>query len=235
MTTPLDRPVWAALSGPQKTLSMGTDRARAYLAAIGPLAATSDDGPEALSDLALLVAERQVLILLQATLPPVPRGCRADAIIDAVQMVATKRVDLPDPVDVIALADQDAPDMLSLAKLTAPGPFGPQTHILGQFYGIRIDGRLAAMAGERMCFSGHAEMSGVCTHPDFRGRGLALRLCSKVTERILARGDRPFLHVRAFNSGAIKLYERLGFAVRQSFGVMQLVPENEKAAPQHRL
>ena len=226
MTTPLDRPIWAALSGPQRALATGTDRALAYPAAIGPLAATRDETPEALADLARLVAERHSLVLLQAQVPPVPDGCRAEMIADAVQMVATDRLSLPDPGDVIALGDDDAPEMLALAQLTAPGPFAPRTHTLGQFYGVRIDGRLVAMAGERMCFPSHAEMSGVCTHPDFRGSGLALRLSAKVIGRILARGERPFLHVRVKNTGAIRVYERLGFAIRQSFTVMQLVPEN---------
>ena len=228
MTTPLDRPIWAALSGPQIGISRGTDRARAYPAEIGPLAACRDDTPEALADLAQLVAERQTLVLLQAGMPSVPKGCRVEMTIDAVQMVATGYVDLPDPGEVIALGDDDAPEMLALAKLTAPGPFAPRTHTLGQFYGIRIDGRLAAMAGQRMRFSGYGELSGVCTHPDFRGLGLAMRLSAKVVALIRARGEQPFLHVRAHNTNAISVYERLGFTIRQAFTVMQLVPDNEK-------
>lgn len=221
---PLDRPIWAALSGPQRRVSVGTDRARAYRSDIGPLAATCDDTPEALADLAQLVAERQTLVLLQAQTPPLPDGCRADMVADAVQMTVTGHPDLPDPGELVPLGDADAPEMLALAKLTAPGPFGPRTHTLGQFFGVRIDGRLAAMAGERMCFPGHAELSGVCTHPDFRGSGLALRLSAKVLGRILDRGERPFLHAYAHNQGAIRVYERLGFTIRQSFKVIKLVP-----------
>jgi predicted GNAT family acetyltransferase len=84
---------------------------------------------------------------------------------------------------------------------------------MGEFWGIRIDGRLASMAGERMRPPGHTEVSGVCTHPDFRGRGLARRLSAYVTARILARGERPFLHAWKTNEAAIGLYERLGYAV----------------------
>lgn len=232
MTTPLDRPIWAALSGPQIGLSTGTDRARAYPAEIGPLAAICDDTPEALADLARLVAARQTLVLLQAGVPPVPKGCRVEMTADAVQMVATGSGELPDPGpdpgEVVALGDDDAAEMLALAKLTAPGPFAARTHTLGQFYGIRIDGRLAAMAGQRMRFAGYGEMSGVCTHPDFRGLGLAMRLSAKVINIIRASGEQPFLHVRAQNTNAIRVYERLGFTIRQAFTVMQLAPENKQ-------
>jgi ribosomal protein S18 acetylase RimI-like enzyme len=222
---PLDRPVWSALSDRQQSVSVGTTRARAFDRDIGPLAASMDDSEATLADLAAIVADRGMLILLQADPSPVPAGCRADMVADAVQMVATDRLHLPDPGEVVALGDADAPEMLALAQLTAPGPFGPRTHGLGQFYGVRIDGRLAAMAGERMSLAGYREVSGVCTHPDFRGRGLAMRLCAKVISQIVVRGERPFLHAYASNTGAISVYEKLGFAIRCPFSVMKLVPD----------
>ena len=223
---PLDRPIWAALSGPHRQVSIGTERARAYAADIGPLAATLDETPETLADLAELVANRGALILLQAHAPKIPTGCRADLVAEAVQMVATDQLNLPDPGEVITLGDTDAPDMLALAQLTAPGPFAARTHTLGRFFGMRVDGRLVAMAGERMHFQGYTEVSGVCTHPDFRGAGLAMRLCAKVIEGIVRRGERPFLHAFAGNMGAIRVYERLGFQIRQRFTVTKLVPES---------
>ncbi len=230
--TLLDRPIWAALSSLQNDIAIGTDRARAYPAEIGPLAAVCNDTPEALADLARLVAARQTLVLLQAGKPPVPPGCRVEMTADAVQMIATGSGELPDPGsdsgEIVALGEDDAAEMLALAKLTAPGPFAARTHTLGQFYGIRIDGRLAAMAGQRMRFAGYGEMSGVCTHPDFRGLGLAMRLSAKVINIIRARGEQPFLHVRSQNTNAIRVYERLGFTIRQAFTVMQLVPENRQ-------
>lgn len=222
---PLDRPVWGALSDRQQSVSMGTPRARAFHPEIGPLATSMDDSAGALADLGALVRDRGVLYLLQAELSPVPPGCRADMVADAVQMVATDQLHLPDPGEVVALGDADAPEMLALAQLTAPGPFGPRTHTLGQFYGVRIDGRLAAMAGERMSLTGYGEVSGVCTHPDFRGQGLAMRLCAQVIGQIIARGERPFLHAYASNTGAISVYDKLGFAIRRPFTVMKLVPD----------
>ena len=120
------------------------------------------------------------------------------------------------------LGDADAADMLALARLTEPGPFLERTHTMGRFLGIRIEGRLAAMAGERMRFPGYTEVSGVCTHPDFRGRGLARRLSAAAAVAIEARGERPFLHAWRSNRSAIALYESLGFELRAEVNVAVL-------------
>src|SRR6201998_2534210 len=95
--------------------------------------------------------------------------------------------------DMLTLGRSGGPEVLALARLTEPGPFLERTHVRGSFLGIRIGGRLAAMAGERMRFPGYTEVSGVCTHPDFRGRGLARRLSAAVAARIEARGEQSFL------------------------------------------
>jgi predicted GNAT family acetyltransferase len=124
--------------------------------------------------------------------------------------------------DIRMLTNDDAPEMLALATLTEPGPFLERTHTMGTFLGIRIEGRLAAMAGERMRFPGYTEVSGVCTHPDFRGRGLARYLSAAVVARVEARGDRAFLHAWKTNHVAIALYEGLGFKVRAEVNVAVL-------------
>lgn len=124
--------------------------------------------------------------------------------------------------DIVPLTDADAPQMLALAKLTEPGPFLTRTHAMGRFLGVRIDGRLAAMAGERMRFPGYTEVSGVCTHPDFRGRGLARRLSAAVAKNIERRDQRPFLHAWRSNTAAIALYEALGFELRTEVNVSVL-------------
>lgn len=118
--------------------------------------------------------------------------------------------------DFTDLTDDDAGEMLALATLTVPGPYAAKTNRLGGFVGIRRDGRLLAMAGERMKPGRHTEVSGVCTHPDHRGRGYAGFLMRLVAARILARGEEPFLHCYASNAGAIALYRRLGFEPHQS-------------------
>jgi predicted GNAT family acetyltransferase len=104
--------------------------------------------------------------------------------------------------------------MLALATLTRPGPFRARTHTLGRFIGIRDSGRLIAMAGERLKLDGFVEISAVCTHPDYRGRGYGGALMKMVGKRILSEGDTPFLHTYADNTVAIALYRRLGFEVR---------------------
>jgi predicted GNAT family acetyltransferase len=134
-------------------------------------------------------------------------------------------------VDIVALSDRDAADMLALATLTEPGPFLPRTHHMGRFFGIRIDGRLAAMAGERFHFPGYTEVSAVCTHPDFRGRGLARRLSRHVAAGIAARGETAFLHAWKSNDAAIALYRSLGFRWRCDVNVAVLRRQMEGLVP----
>lgn len=105
--------------------------------------------------------------------------------------------------------------MLELVELTRPGPFMDRTVELGTYLGIRHEGRLVAMAGERMRPAGWSEISAVCTHPDHRGRGLAGRLIRAVAAAVRERGDSPFLHAAAENTGAVRLYESMGFTLRR--------------------
>lgn len=136
---------------------------------------------------------------------------------------------LEHPATDLGAADADA--MMELTSLTRPGPFLPGTQRLGRFVGIRIDGRLAAMAGERLKPGHWTEVSAVCTHPDFRGRGLAAQLSSLVVERILARGERPFIHAFADNRRAIRLYQALGFTTRCEMSVLGLRRGGEGREP----
>jgi predicted GNAT family acetyltransferase len=112
--------------------------------------------------------------------------------------------------------------MIALAELTEPGPFRARTHELGQFWGIRREGRLVAMAGERMKLPGFTELSGVCVHPDWRGHGFARDLSAFVAGAIAARGETPFLHVFADNRAAIRLYEQLGFTARREMAIQAI-------------
>lgn len=220
---PLDRPIWHALTTRQAHLAKGAGRALRYRSDHAIFAAAQDDTPESLTALSTLIHTHGPAILLQAEAPEVPGTTIAKAAL-GLQMVA-ETIAAPDPLpDLLELGDADAPEMLALATLTEPGPFFTQTHRLGGFIGIRREGRLIAMAGERMKLTGYTEVSGVCTHPDFRGQGLAGALMRTVAARVLAAGETPFLHAYADNKGAIALYETLGFRPRREMAVRFLTP-----------
>ena len=220
---PLDRPVWASLTTYHAPLSEGDELARRFVPDVNLFAATVDDSPAALAALAKLVGSRETIFLAQVAEIVIPSGFEVAKLTKGVQMVAARSVS-PGATreDIRVLTDEDAPEMLALARLTEPGPFLTRTHAMGTFRGIRIDGRLAAMAGERMRFPGYTEVSGVCTHPDFRGRGLARCLSAAVTTRIEARGEQAFLHAWKSNHAAISLYEGLGFELRTEVNVAVL-------------
>ncbi|MBV8036275.1 GNAT family N-acetyltransferase [Roseateles sp.] len=216
----LDRPVWASLRH-QPHWAIGDERARRFRADINRFAATPDESAASLTALADLVQAGDDAVFL-AQVPPiaVPPGLMVAKQALGVQMVAERRLAPDDEVQL--LGDADAAEMLALATLTEPGPFLPRTHTMGRFIGIRIAGRLAAMAGERMRFPGHVEVSGVCTHPDFRGLGLARRLSAAVTADIQRRGEQAFLHAWATNTAAIALYDSLGFVQRATVNIAVL-------------
>jgi predicted GNAT family acetyltransferase len=190
---------------------------------INAFASARDDSTEALAALAALVAPGEVVFILQVPAIPLPPGFVVRKSAPGVQMLAERPLEAADQAETcIALGDADAPEMLALAQLTQPGPFFARTHTMGRFIGVRIGGVLAAMAGERMRFPGFTEVSGVCTHPDFRGRGLARRLSLVVAARIAQRAEQPFLHAWSSNAAAISLYGQLGFRHRAEVNVLAL-------------
>jgi predicted GNAT family acetyltransferase len=214
MAHTLDRPAWNALTGPHAALAEGGALARRYPPDIVPFAASRDDSAESLAALAALPRPDQVMVLVETHVPAVPPGLVAVRSGQITQMILART---PAPVAderIEPLGEADAAEMLALARLTEPGPFTLKAQALGTFFAIRIDGRIAAMAGERMKHEGFAELSGVCAHPDFRGRGLARLLSVFVTHRILARGETPFLHAWDNNRPAITLYETIGYELR---------------------
>lgn len=223
MTRSFDRPVWASLAF-APGLAEGGDRAKRYRRDVNLFASSRDDDDDAsLAALAELVAEGDSVFVLQAQPIPLPRGMQALRRAQGVQMLATRPVAAePGAEAVVVLGDADAAAMLALAQLTEPGPFLARTHTMGRFVGIWSEGVLVAMAGERMRFEGGTEVSGVCVHPNFRGRGFARRLSSVVTHAIQQRGDQPFLHAWTTNAAAIALYESLGFEIRTEMQVAVL-------------
>jgi predicted GNAT family acetyltransferase len=212
---PLDRPVWNALTTRQADLACGDARALRFEPSHGPFAAAADASPGSLAALGALVPAEGQLWTVEAEAMPTPAGVVAVRSTVLHQMVAAAVAPPAPAFDIVRLTENDAPAMLALATLTKPGPFFARTHRLGGFVGVKQDGRLVAMAGERMKADGFTEVSGVCTHPDHRGRGYAAALMRSVSHRILDRGESPFLHVYPDNAGAIALYEALGFRLRR--------------------
>lgn len=211
---PLDRPVWSALTSRQSGLARGGARALRFDPDYALFAAAADASPESTTALGALNVSPNGMGLVEAGDMPLPAGAVVRAQAACVQMVAAALTPGGRDVAFEALGEADAADMLALATLTVPGPFFGKTHRLGDFIGVRVDGRLVAMAGERMRPDGFTEVSGVCTHPDFRGRGYAGALMRVVTQRILERGEQAFLHAYASHAATIALYEALGFRVR---------------------
>ncbi|MFO1012401.1 MAG: GNAT family N-acetyltransferase [Caulobacteraceae bacterium] len=213
----LDKPIWAALTTHQRALDRGDARARAFDARHAYFAAAPDASDESQEALSALIPPGGAIWLLETGAWPAPQGARYGGEPGpVVQMVATRFTPSAPHPQIEPLSDADAAEMTELVRLTEPGPWLERTHQLSPFLGIRRDGRLAAMAGERLHLDGYAEASAVCVHPDCQGQGLGAAMTRAIASRIVARGETPFLHCYAGNTGAIALYERLGFEPRRT-------------------
>jgi predicted GNAT family acetyltransferase len=205
-------PAYAALTGPHTGFAEVRGNVRVYPADIAPfLGLPLEPSEQDWSDTAALIGPDRVVAVKQPALV-VPDSFKVELEIDLVQFVAPSGLGVED-AELVVLGPDDVPQMLALTALTDPGPFRARTIELGTYLGLRYDGELIAMAGERYRLPGYTEISAVCTHPEHRGRGLATRLIRAVAAGIEQRGDRPFLHTGTSNLTAIRLYETLGFTV----------------------
>ncbi|MFD1981994.1 GNAT family N-acetyltransferase [Mesorhizobium newzealandense] len=215
----LDRPVWSALDTRHQALAQGGRLARRYPPSIAPFIATATDDAESLRALAALVSPGESVVMAQVDAVALPVELSAISTTAAVQMVAEAPLQAVADERVQRLTQDDAAEMLALASLTKPGPFTLGALSLGDFWGVKVEGRLVAMAGERMKQPGYTELSGVCSHPEFRGGGLGRLLSLFVANQIMARGEIPYLHAYASNAAAIGLYETIGFSLRSMMNV----------------
>ena len=207
----LDNIFWHALSGPQARFAAGNQAARRYARGFSPIVAFAD---QLRPDLPALAAfcEPDEDFYTEGWTGAAPATWQIK--VESTMLKMIWEADLPpadEAPDAVPLNAKHAPQALELAELTHPGPFGLRTIELGEYLGVFDGPRLIAMAGERSHAGMLREISGVCTHPDFQGRGLAKRLMLKLIRREMLRNETPFLHVMHANTGARRLYERMGF------------------------
>jgi len=213
MPHPLDNPVWASLTSRHASLARRAGRAVRYPADVAPFIAVGARDVEAANDVAGLVGPGERVIFVGPA-PSLPPDWHVEQSVDIAQMTCRERLEVIDGPDVRALTREHVPDMLALTALVYPHYFRRRTIEMGGYIGIYDGTVLAAMAGRRMHFDGHQEISAVCTHPDHVGRGYARRLIAMLTNEILDDGQLAFLHFSHENVRAKALYEQIGYAYR---------------------
>lgn len=213
----LDNAVWHALTGPLARFATGTPPALRFPDDVAPFGSLPDTVDDAAWNAARVAAGPGGIAVLFRNPLDAPPGWEVVARMPCAQMTYDRPAPPVGPeldAPPVTLGAGDAAEMQALVAATRPGPFGPRTHQLGRYVGVRDGGRLVAMAGERLRVPGATEISAVCTDPAYQRRGLAAALVSGLVGEILARGERPFLHVADDNHGARRVYEALGFTVR---------------------
>jgi ribosomal protein S18 acetylase RimI-like enzyme len=209
----LDNPVWHSLTTQHAGLALTADGAARYPAAIVPFAAVGEPSGRAADQLASLVDDAESVFVVGVA-PEPPPGWQLEPKKPVLQMVCNTRAkEVPGP-PVTEMTAEQVPDMVALTDLVFPGFFRERTLEMGRYFGIYRGSRLAAMAGERMRLDGYQELSAVCTHPDYTGRGYAQRLLGILCNSAFDRGFTPFLHVYADNSRAIGVYRHMSFVDR---------------------
>ncbi|KWS04380.1 Acetyltransferase [Lysobacter capsici AZ78] len=221
---PLDNPIWRSLRSRHQALAVGDARVARYPAQIAPFLGVAEDAADIEDLLPSLLPPGDTALLLART-PAVSTRWELRHITDLAQMICPEPIAVSPHDDTARIVELDAShrdDVLALTALVYPHYFRPHTMQLGRYFGIYHDGRLAAMAGERMGTDDYTELSAICTHPDFLGRGHARQLLIFLSNDNHARGRIPFLHVSHENPRAIGLYERNGYRMRRDIAFWSL-------------
>ncbi|MEO6315378.1 MAG: GNAT family N-acetyltransferase [Chitinophagaceae bacterium] len=217
----LDNPAWAALNRTQRQFSIGTDHAKRYRRGILPFAACAGGSAGSLETLDSFTAAGESLYIMGDQLPLLPAAWKITLELPCAQLwlnkeVASLPVDLPGMSTVVRLGETDRREMYELVNQVQPGYYDIDTPLLGRYVGIRKDGKLVAMAGERMRLTGFSELSAICTLPGYTGKGYAQQLISALSHTHARSKERSFLHVAISNERAIRLYQHMGFEQRRT-------------------
>jgi ribosomal protein S18 acetylase RimI-like enzyme len=212
----LDNMFWHALTGPQQEFGEGSDLARRYLTEVTPFSALPDEyGIENFAALRDVVGPGGTATLFRGDVK-LPANWEVLVQVDAVQMLARVNETLKVDSRVEVLGPDDVSSMLELTQREKPGPFLARTSELGVYLGVRSEGQLIAMAGQRAQTNEYVEISAVCTDGDFVGQGLARALVTAQIALISQVGRIPMLQASASNARAIAIYEDLGFRRRRT-------------------
>jgi ribosomal protein S18 acetylase RimI-like enzyme len=204
-------PVWHALHTRHREFAVEAGEACRYPADVAPFATVGNSSASAMRELASLLIAGESLWIFAEEYLAVPELKRFDTL-KCLQMVLPDEVKPPErDLDLVPLSAEDAPAMVALTDVAFPGFFRSRTYAMGSYFGVRAEGKLIAMGGERLKLDGYPEVSGVCTHPDHRGKGYATSLIWEVVRKHRRDGDVSWLHVASANRKAIELYHRMGF------------------------
>ncbi|HEY4323677.1 MAG TPA: GNAT family N-acetyltransferase [Mucilaginibacter sp.] len=216
MENVLDNPAWNALISGNRHLSFGSDQVRYFDKEVSPFAAFTENTIDNFRLLYELLPHNNPVLFVTPVETEIPMPWKVLQLIQGLQMVYdTSKTLIEASIDLTPLTHQHVPQMVALAKLTNPGPFAERTINFGHYMGVFENENLVAMAGQRLHPFNYAEISAVCTHPDHTGRGYARQLLLHQVNRIKAKSEIPYLHVRHDNDRAIKVYESLGFNTRR--------------------
>jgi GNAT superfamily N-acetyltransferase len=227
MTQLLDNPVWSSLTTQHASFAVKNQDAARYPPQVAPFVAVASRDASCLAQLEKIVNGGESVYVVGVA-PEFGTGWAVEHTGIIPQLVCEQRAPVragPEPVE---LTERNRSDMLALTALVFPGFFRPRTIEMGRYIGIYHGRVLAAMAGERMRLDGYQEISGVCTHPEFLGRGYAQRLVGLMTNAVLDRGVTPFLHVHRENTRALSVYEHLGYRVRTELGLWSVTRDRSR-------
>ena len=220
----LDNPAWNSLNTTHKQLGKIGEKAAVYNPQISVIGAVKESTLDSYTELGTLTTPGIPVAIIGSPIPSDLKGWMTLQSAETYQMVCNEPTDYTE-IDYVELFKKDLPEMMKLVELAKPGPFSPGTIEMGRYIGIRKDGELVSMGGERMKPKGYVEISGICSHPEHREKGYGAAISGILTNAILEHGDKPFLHVFKQNEPAIRLYKKLGYATRKVIPVTAIMKQ----------